>query len=126
MTSIFESARAPAPLPGLASVSQLCPASDPAPSGELARADTIFGVAIRERRTTTEHRSPLSEIASSLFDEQGSKEWHSVWQDVYHDNRTCTEGNNIEPWNVRPGNGGKRLCNRCAELGALARVLLDR
>lgn len=122
---IFERARSAAPFSRLDSVSPLHSTSEPAlPDGDLA-AVSIFGLAARERRTTTEQNSPLSELAFSLFDEQGSKEWHSVGQDVYHNNRTCTEGNNIEPWNARPGSGGKRLCNRCSELGALARLLLD-
>jgi len=35
---------------------------------------------------------------------------------VYHNNNKCTERNNIERKNVRPGTGGKRLCQRCAKL----------
>jgi hypothetical protein len=42
--------------------------------------------------------------------------WHSVLMPVYHDNPACTEGNNIEEWNVRPGRGGRRRCHRCADL----------
>jgi hypothetical protein len=38
--------------------------------------------------------------------------------DVYHNNDKCTERNNIEPQNLQQGTGGKRLCNRCAELNA--------
>ena len=45
-----------------------------------------------------------------------STEWHSILSAVYHNHRACTEGNNIEPWNCRPGDGGRRLCIRCAEL----------
>jgi hypothetical protein len=37
---------------------------------------------------------------------------------VYHDNSRCTEGNNIESYNRRPGTGGHRLCERCRELNA--------
>lgn len=44
--------------------------------------------------------------------------WHSILQNVHHDNTECTEGNNIESENRRPGTGGKPLCKRCAELDA--------
>ena len=43
--------------------------------------------------------------------------WHSIYSLVYHTSRLCTAGNNIEPWNCRPGSGGRRLCGRCAEMG---------
>ena len=42
--------------------------------------------------------------------------WHSVKEDVYHNNTKCTEGNNIERENRREGTGGKRLCQHCARL----------
>jgi len=42
--------------------------------------------------------------------------WHSVLSDVYHNNTECNTGNNIEKENVRPGTGGKRLCEECAGL----------
>ena len=42
--------------------------------------------------------------------------WHSVKEQVHHDNTKCTEGNNIEPQNRRSGTGGKPLCKHCAEL----------
>lgn len=42
--------------------------------------------------------------------------FHSIKQDVYHNNTSCTEGNNIEAVNRRSGTGGKPLCNRCANL----------
>jgi hypothetical protein len=44
--------------------------------------------------------------------------WHSVKEPVYHNNTECSEGNNIESENLRQGDGGKRLCERCAELNA--------
>ncbi len=49
--------------------------------------------------------------------ELASSEWHSVLSAVYHNARACTEGNNIEPWNCRPGRVDRRMCGRCAELG---------
>lgn len=44
--------------------------------------------------------------------------WHSVRADVYHDHPECTTGNNIELVNLRPGTGGKRRCQECAERAA--------
>ncbi|CAN5365230.1 hypothetical protein BH24ACT7_BH24ACT7_25740 [soil metagenome] len=35
---------------------------------------------------------------------------------VYHDESTCTEGNNIEPQNKVPGTGGRSKCLRCKEI----------
>lgn len=42
--------------------------------------------------------------------------WHSIKEQVHHNNTACTEGNNIEKENRREGTGNKRLCERCAEL----------
>lgn len=39
--------------------------------------------------------------------------FHSVKQDVHHDDNTCTEGNNIEKVNRREGTGGKPKCKNC-------------
>jgi len=45
------------------------------------------------------------------------KPFHTVKPgDVYHDNNRCTEGNNIEPNNVRPGKDGRELCDHCDRL----------
>lgn len=44
--------------------------------------------------------------------------WHSVDSDVYHDNRDCKTGNNIETANIRPGTGGRRHCEECARLAS--------
>jgi hypothetical protein len=46
------------------------------------------------------------------------KPWYSIKPDtkVYHNNSECTEGNNIEPYNVERGTGGKRLCDHCLRL----------
>jgi hypothetical protein len=35
---------------------------------------------------------------------------------VYHDNSACTEGNNIEPRNKRPGTAGRPRCEHCSRL----------
>lgn len=43
--------------------------------------------------------------------------FHSSQQkDVYHDNSSCTEGNNIEPRNRVSGTGGLPKCARCKTL----------
>ena len=42
--------------------------------------------------------------------------WHSVKEDVYHNNTRCTEGNNIETRNLRNGTGNNRLCLTCSRL----------
>jgi len=42
--------------------------------------------------------------------------FYSVKQTVYHNNNSCTEGNNIEKENLRQGTGGKPLCSRCSKL----------
>lgn len=35
---------------------------------------------------------------------------------VYHNNSSCTEGNNIEKENRVSGTGGRPLCNHCDRL----------
>ena len=35
---------------------------------------------------------------------------------VYHDESTCTEGNNIEARNREYGTAGRPKCNRCKEI----------
>ena len=42
--------------------------------------------------------------------------FHSIKQNVHHNNTSCTEGNNIERENRREGTGGKPLCQRCQDL----------
>lgn len=44
--------------------------------------------------------------------------WYSTKPEtkVYHNRTDCTEGNNIEPYNVERGTGGKRLCDHCQRL----------
>lgn len=39
-------------------------------------------------------------------------------RNVYHDNNRCTEGNNIESYNKRPGTAGRPKCEHCADLDA--------
>ncbi len=48
-----------------------------------------------------------------------TKPWHSTLptdRRVYHDETTCTEGNNIEPRNRAEGTGGRDKCERCREI----------
>lgn len=49
-------------------------------------------------------------------------DWYSAKPetDVYHNNTLCTEGNNIETFNVREGQGGKRLCRHCTMLNRMS------
>ena len=47
--------------------------------------------------------------------------WHSILQQVHHNNTRCTEGNNIERWNLRQGTGGKPLCIHCHRLNTQGR-----
>ncbi len=42
--------------------------------------------------------------------------WHSIKQDIHHNNTNCNTGNNIEQENRRSGTGGKVLCEECTEL----------
>jgi hypothetical protein len=45
--------------------------------------------------------------------------WHSIRQsdrNVYHNNTSCTEGNNIESKYRKPGSDGRPLCQHCARL----------
>jgi len=45
--------------------------------------------------------------------------WHSSRSSdrpVYHDNSSCTEGNNIETRYRVDGTGGRRQCEHCARL----------
>jgi MIP family channel proteins len=48
--------------------------------------------------------------------EVGGGPWHSANSDIYHDNPDCQTGGMIDPENIRPGTGGKRLCEECARL----------
>jgi MIP family channel proteins len=52
--------------------------------------------------------------------EVGGGPWHSVNSDIYHDNPECQNGTSIGPENIRPGTGGKRLCEECARLDRAA------
>lgn len=37
---------------------------------------------------------------------------------VYHVCSNCTEGNNIEKENKKPGTGGGVMCSRCSDLSS--------
>lgn len=63
-------------------------------------------------------------VLGGLADVSVRPAWYSVHQDVYHDMQECTEGNNIEPWNVRPGTGGRPRCQRCTQLSHRSDALI--
>ncbi len=44
--------------------------------------------------------------------------FHSIepGREVYHDNTSCTEGNNIESKYKRYGTAGRRKCSHCSRL----------
>lgn len=42
--------------------------------------------------------------------------FHSIKENVHHNNDKCTEGNNIEKENKRQGTGNKPLCKHCERL----------
>lgn len=65
----------------------------------------------RTSRPSTQY--PLS-LRRSLMAK--TQPFHSIKQDVYHNNTSCTEGNNIEKENLRQGTGGKPLCRHRAKL----------
>jgi len=44
--------------------------------------------------------------------------WYSTKGGVYHNNKECNTGNNIEKENRREGTGGKKLCKECQRLNA--------
>ena len=50
----------------------------------------------------------------------GQGPWHSANSDIYHDNPHCQTGGMIDPENIRPGTGGKRLCEECERLDRVA------
>jgi hypothetical protein len=41
------------------------------------------------------------------------KAWHSHKSDVYHNEKDCNTGNNIEKENLRSGTGSRRKCKEC-------------
>jgi hypothetical protein len=71
---------------------------------------------VRDRRLLYASRA-LQELALCSAPRRTGA-WHSVASPVFHNNPECDTGNNIEPENLRPGTGGKRLCEECARLSA--------
>jgi hypothetical protein len=41
--------------------------------------------------------------------------WHSIKAHVHHVCTNCKTGINIKPENLRPGTGGKPLCQECKD-----------
>ena len=44
--------------------------------------------------------------------------WHSIKDQVHHDNTVCPDGKAVEPEFRRPGDGDRPLCPVCAKLNA--------
>ena len=57
--------------------------------------------------------------AITLEDVMSAGAWHSAKELVFHNNRSCTESNNIETENLRAGSGGRRLCEHCDRLNKM-------
>ena len=104
---------------GLSSAERLARALTSA-SAERPRFDPSR-IALARALTPTPPRRPIGFFQSLAREEA----WHSVRQDVYHNNRACTEGNNIERRYLLAGSGGKRLCRRCESLNGLVSALSD-
>jgi len=68
----------------------------------------------RDRRPLSSTRL-LQEIVGGAVPQLAGA-WHAADGDVYHDDRRCPTGKDIEPLNVRPGTGGHRLCEECQQL----------
>lgn len=45
--------------------------------------------------------------------------YHSIKEEAYHDNSSCTEGNNIVKDDWRLGTGDKPKCKQCKKLSKL-------
>ncbi len=61
-------------------------------------------------------RSHLFGAAEKAYNMSKKNPWHSIKQNVYHDDTNCNSGNNIEKENLRDGTGGKPKCNECKSL----------
>lgn len=57
-----------------------------------------------------------TERLSKGQDKMKKTPWHSIKQNVHHNDTSCNTGNNIERENLREGTGGKPLCAECARL----------
>lgn len=44
--------------------------------------------------------------------------WHSIRQNVHHDNEACKTGRRIALGDLRQGDGKKPLCKECRDLNA--------
>lgn len=68
----------------------------------------------------------LVSLASKNTNMPITTSWYSARKgtEVYHNNSGCTEENNIEPYNVKEGNGGLRLCKHCERLNKEEKVYL--
>jgi hypothetical protein len=42
--------------------------------------------------------------------------WHSLRQNIHHNDTDCDDGRSVKEGDRRDGTGGKPLCERCAQL----------
>jgi len=47
--------------------------------------------------------------------------WHSVAEDVHHDNVDCRAGASVKQEDLRAGTGGKPQCEECRRLAEAGR-----
>lgn len=72
----------------------------------------------------SEFAPPRESVPSMTYSEfvppagSQSRAWHSVKQDVHHNNAACRSGLVIEIAFLREGTGGRPLCQECAALNA--------
>jgi hypothetical protein len=43
--------------------------------------------------------------------------WHSIDEEVHHDNGECRQGGAVTPERIRQGSAGKPKCAECARIG---------
>ena len=55
-------------------------------------------------------------LLSARSDMKAAQPWHSLKQNVHHDNTECQEGKSIAPTDLREGTGGRPACERCVQL----------
>jgi len=56
----------------------------------------------------------------AMDDHRQPRVWHSAKAHVHHNNARCTSGKLVRGRNLRPGDGGKPLCEQCQVLNQYA------
>jgi len=80
------------------------------PRGDVAVAEGCVRPEIGRLIGLDEGDTTMAKVAAFHSKRPGDKR-------VYHDNSSCTEGNNIEPQNKVSGTGGLPYCDHCKRLG---------